>query len=251
MSGSSSATAMRSSSVHELSSRQGDEDFGSRAGPWPTAIWPPWASTIRLAIAMPRPVPLVLVVKNGSKMRCRCSGDRPGPLSRTAIRTAGRPSSSVAEQRGPSISHRIAAGGQGVLQDVAKDLLQAERIDGAAQVDAARSLRAVGLAALARTRPGCPRPAARCRRTFQTSRSSLAGRHSRGLLRRAAADGPAPSGCGRSGPGPRAGPPLPRQHFQAGLAAGQGVAALVGQAGHHLADGRQPFGLQRPAPGRA
>ena len=34
------------------------------------------------------------------------------------------------------------------------------------------------------------------------------------------------------------------QHFQAGLAACEGVAALVGQAGHHLSDGGQPFGLQ-------
>ena len=39
---------------------------------------------------------------------------------------------------------------------------------------------------------------------------------------------------------------LQGEHLQAGLAALQGVAALVGQAGHHLADGRQPLGLQRP-----
>ena len=38
---------------------------------------------------------------------------------------------------------------------------------------------------------------------------------------------------------------FPGEHLQARLAAGQGVAALVGQAGHHLADGRQPFGLQQ------
>ncbi len=45
----------------------------------PTAIRPPWASTIRLAMAMPRPVPLALVVKNGSKILGRCSGSIPGP----------------------------------------------------------------------------------------------------------------------------------------------------------------------------
>src|SRR5262245_38981676 len=33
---------------------------------FPTAICPPCASTILLAIAMPRPVPFVFVVKNGS-----------------------------------------------------------------------------------------------------------------------------------------------------------------------------------------
>ena len=43
---------------------------------------------------------------------------------------------------------------------------------------------------------------------------------------------------------------LQREHLQAHLAAIQGVAALVGQAGDHLADGRQPFGLQRPLLGR-
>ena len=37
---------------------------------------------------------------------------------------------------------------------------------------------------------------------------------------------------------------LQGQHLQAGLAARQGVAALVGQAGHHLADRRQALGLQ-------
>ena len=36
----------------------------------------------------------------------------------------------------------------------------------------------------------------------------------------------------------------PAEHLQAGLAALQGVAVLVGQTGHHLADGRQPLRLQ-------
>src|SRR6516165_1687970 len=63
----------------------------SAPGPPPsqTAIRPPWASTIRLVMAMLRPVPFVLVVKNGSKIRCRCSGLSPGPWSRTATRSAG------------------------------------------------------------------------------------------------------------------------------------------------------------------
>ena len=38
---------------------------------------------------------------------------------------------------------------------------------------------------------------------------------------------------------------LQGEHLQAHLAAMQGVAALVAQDGHHLPDGRQPFGLQR------
>ncbi len=33
------------------------------------------------------------------------------------------------------------------------------------------------------------------------------------------------------------------EHFQASLAASEGVAALVRQTGHHLADRGQPFGL--------
>ena len=36
------------------------------------------------------------------------------------------------------------------------------------------------------------------------------------------------------------------EHLEAGLAALQGVAALVGQPGDHLADGGQPLGLQGP-----
>ena len=38
---------------------------------------------------------------------------------------------------------------------------------------------------------------------------------------------------------------LKRQHFKTGLAALQGVAAFVRQAGHHLADRSQAFRLQR------
>ena len=47
----------------------------------------------------------------------------------------------------------------------------------------------------------------------------------------------------------RLGPVLDLQgeHLQARLAALQRVAALVGQPGDHLADGRQPLGLTAPA----
>ncbi len=38
---------------------------------------------------------------------------------------------------------------------------------------------------------------------------------------------------------------FPFEHLQARLTAGQRVAALVGEAGHHLPDGRQPLGLQQ------
>src|SRR6516225_8476766 len=64
----------------------------------PTVIRPLWAWTIRLAIAMPKPVPLVFVVKKGSNMRWRCSEDKPGPLSHTWMCRAGRPSRCIAVQ---------------------------------------------------------------------------------------------------------------------------------------------------------
>ncbi len=41
------------------------------------------------------------------------------------------------------------------------------------------------------------------------------------------------------------------EHLEAGLAALQGVAALVRQPGDHLADRGQPLGLQVPAPAPA
>ncbi len=55
---------------------------GPSAGASAIESCPPWASTIRLAIARPRPVPLALVVKKGSKILVRCFGGIPGPLSR-------------------------------------------------------------------------------------------------------------------------------------------------------------------------
>src|SRR5262249_42020082 len=71
--------------------------------PWPkpsaTAIWPSWASTIRLAMAIPSPVPWVLVVKKGSNSRCRVSGLMPGPLSRREIRISPWPFLRPSDQR--------------------------------------------------------------------------------------------------------------------------------------------------------
>src|SRR5258706_6691027 len=52
-----------------------------------TAILPSCASTIRRAIARPRPTPLARVVKNGSNTRSRRSAGTPGPRSVTAIST--------------------------------------------------------------------------------------------------------------------------------------------------------------------
>ena len=46
-----------------------------------TAIEPPFISMLRFAIAMPRPVPLTLVEKYGSKIRRRVSASKPTPLS--------------------------------------------------------------------------------------------------------------------------------------------------------------------------
>src|SRR5262249_14200326 len=50
-------------------------------GPGPAAMRPPCASTVRLAIARPSPVPSGLSEKNGSNRRGSASGGTPGPLS--------------------------------------------------------------------------------------------------------------------------------------------------------------------------
>ena len=50
------------------------------------AIVPPCASTKRLAVESPSPVPRALVVKNGVKSFSRISGGMPGPLSVTVMR---------------------------------------------------------------------------------------------------------------------------------------------------------------------
>ena len=49
------------------------------------AIEPPWASTNRLAVERPNPVPRDFVVKNGVNSFSRTFGGIPGPLSATAI----------------------------------------------------------------------------------------------------------------------------------------------------------------------
>src|SRR5882672_10506980 len=63
--------------------------------PAPTALsqvsWPPCSWAISCAMARPRPVPRSLVVKNGSKIRCRRAGSMPGPVSRTSMSTAPSP----------------------------------------------------------------------------------------------------------------------------------------------------------------
>ena len=95
--------------------------------PSPTAIWPPWASTIRLAMAMPRPVPLALVVKNGSKIFDRCSGRDPRAV--VAHGDAERGLAVELDRRGTDLDRDGSrAGGQGVVQDIAEDLLEAERV---------------------------------------------------------------------------------------------------------------------------
>ena len=58
-----------------------------RPGRMETEISPPWPSTIRFTTARPRPVPVALVVKNGSKMRVRISAGMPGPVSSTSSST--------------------------------------------------------------------------------------------------------------------------------------------------------------------
>ena len=54
-------------------------------GDW-IEIRPSWASTNRLVVGRPRPLPFFLVVKNGMKILSRISGGTPGPVSRTATR---------------------------------------------------------------------------------------------------------------------------------------------------------------------
>src|SRR5262249_39782308 len=70
--------------IHGGSRRRGMRIPALRGGE-PPAIRPPCASTMPSAIAMPKRVPFVLIVKNGSKTRFFCSADRPRPLSRTAM----------------------------------------------------------------------------------------------------------------------------------------------------------------------
>src|SRR5262249_21026644 len=57
----------------------------STRSPWPeipvAVINPPWASTVRLAMARPSPVPVGLSEKKGSKSRGRASAGTPGPVA--------------------------------------------------------------------------------------------------------------------------------------------------------------------------
>src|SRR4029079_5145058 len=53
---------------------------------------PPCASTIERLIASPSPVPLAFVITNGSNSASAISGEIPGPLSSTAMRTKPGPS---------------------------------------------------------------------------------------------------------------------------------------------------------------
>ena len=69
------------------------------------AIVPPCSSTMRRAMARPRPVPSGLVVQNGENRRGRTSGAMPGPLSAHATTT--QPSVAAAGERsspGPCIA---------------------------------------------------------------------------------------------------------------------------------------------------
>ena len=60
-----------------------------------TVIVPSCSVIMRWLIAIPSPVPVGFVVKNGSKIFARCSGDSPGPLSTKLSCQAGLPLSVV------------------------------------------------------------------------------------------------------------------------------------------------------------
>ena len=139
------------------------------------------------------------------------------------------------------------AGGQGVLEDVAEDLPEPERVRRRSAGRRHRSSRArVGLLRLAgrlEVRPGlAPDLAQVAGAPVELDRGGVAAdvlvevvEVVLGLLEpvdQVERLGPVADGQG--------------EHLQAGLAALQGVAALVGQPGDHLADGGQPLGLQGP-----
>ena len=68
----------------------------SESAPWAGAgllaavIWPPWASMMRWTMARPRPVPVCLVVKKGSKIRSRFWGGCRGRCRRRGFRCPRR-----------------------------------------------------------------------------------------------------------------------------------------------------------------
>ena len=53
-----------------------------------TSMRPPWAVTMRCAMARPRPVPPGFFEMNGWKIRRCSSGEMPGPVSATLINTS-------------------------------------------------------------------------------------------------------------------------------------------------------------------
>ena len=55
-----------------------------------TSMVPPWLEMMPETIESPSPVPLSLVVKNGSKIRRRASGGIPVPVSATDRATQSR-----------------------------------------------------------------------------------------------------------------------------------------------------------------
>ena len=192
---------------------------------------------------MPRPVPLALVVKNGSKTLLVL-----GAEPRAVVADGDR--GARAGLRARVLVHRIStrpggAGGQGVVQDVAEDLLEPERVRDAVQVDAIDRLakRCVppGGARL-QVRPGlAPDQSQVAGRTFQLDRRRVAA----DVLVERGAGGPGPSGSGRSGPAPRAGRRRPGRASRGRPGCAAGRCGSRGQPGDHLADGGQPLGLQR------
>src|SRR5207342_3818606 len=66
-----------------------------KVAPWPgrlsTASVPPWRLTMSWVMYSPSPVPLGLVVKNGSNSVCRVCASMPPPSSETLASTASPP----------------------------------------------------------------------------------------------------------------------------------------------------------------
>ena len=198
---------------------------------------------------MPRPVPLVLVVKNGSKILLPLLGGRAPARCRARRRgRPGRPSSSA----GSAADRRSRPG----RRQAARALSRMLRKTCSRRNGSTAQRRSTPSTVLAQRRPRGPaRAGSRC---AQASRQTS--RRSHGAPLQLDRGGVAADvlvevvevvlgllDAGRSGRAPRAGPrTVQGEHLQAGLAALQGVAALVGQAGDHLADGRQPLGLQGP-----
>ena len=122
---------------------------------------------------MPKPVPFVLVVKKGSKMRCLCSGVQAWAVVAEGDSNAGCPSISARVQR-TMISTGSGTGGQGVFQDIAEDLPEPELVDEHRRVQSVGFLEECCLLALAskwRFSQACRQMCDR----FHSSNSSLSG----------------------------------------------------------------------------